>query len=608
MRLPRVAAVTSAAAVAAVGLTGTSLAASGIIGTVAGTGSAGFTETGVAIAAQLDTPAGVAATSDGGFLIADTFNGRIGKVNALGVISTVAGGSSGGDGDSDSSVFTAPVGVAPTADGILVTDAHRVSLISPTGTVSRLAGDSTAGGGGDNGPPASARLSSPAGIAVLPSGGFVVADMGNHRIRKVEAGIITTVAGTGAAGFGGDLGPAAEAQLSRPTDVAVLPDGDLLVADSGNGRVRRVDAVTRTISTVAGGGAVAGDGGRATDAALGSPSSVAPAADGGFAVSDSASHTVRRVLGDGTIVTVAGTGIAGHGGDGGPATSAALRLPSGLAVDGLGRLLIADRGNHRIRRVDIDLLALPAAPALPGDGGATAAPENTIPATGGTASADGIGAPPAGAGEEPAASGDGGPASPAPAPATGTPRLGTAVVVAPVAGKVLVRRPGAATATLLQAGQAIPVGSMLDTRHGTIALTSALPGGRTQTGRFSGGRFSVAQARTGSGVTELVLRGPELGSCRPAPAGKARTAARRRKPIRRLWGEDKGGRFRTRGRNSVATVRGTRWLTEDTCAGTLTRVVEGAVDVYDVHRGVRRRVEAGRSLLVCGPAARPAAG
>jgi hypothetical protein len=171
------------------------------------------------------------------------------------------------------------------------------------------------------------------------------------------------------------------------------------------------------------------------------------------------------------------------------------------------------------------------------------------------------------------------------------------VVVAPVAGTVLVRRAGADTATPLGPGEEIPVGSLVDARRGTVALTSVLPDGRTQTGRFSGGRFSITQPSWAKGMTELTLRGPELGSCRPASPGKARAAARR-KPARRLWGQDEGGRFRTRGRNSVATVRGTRWLTEDTCAGTRTRVLEGAVDVFDPRRGITRRVGAGGSLLV----------
>jgi hypothetical protein len=171
------------------------------------------------------------------------------------------------------------------------------------------------------------------------------------------------------------------------------------------------------------------------------------------------------------------------------------------------------------------------------------------------------------------------------------------VVVAPASGTVLVRRPGARTATPLGPHEEIPVGSLVDARRGTVALTSALPGGRTQTGRFSGGRFSITQPARAEGMTELSLRGPELASCRPASPGKARAAARR-KPARRLWGQDEGGRFRTRGRNSVATVRGTRWLTEDTCAGTRTRVLEGAVDVFDPRRGTTRRVSAGGSVLV----------
>jgi hypothetical protein len=187
------------------------------------------------------------------------------------------------------------------------------------------------------------------------------------------------------------------------------------------------------------------------------------------------------------------------------------------------------------------------------------------------------------------------PVPPAAGPAP--PALGRRVVVAPASGTVLVRRPGTAGLVPLRAGQDIPVGSLVDASRGTVRLTTALPGGRVQTGRFWGAAFAVTQGRTGDGTTELALRGGSLASC-PRPSTRAHTAAKRRKATRRLWGDDKGGRFRTRGRTSVATVRGTRWLTEDTCAGTLTRVVEGAVDVRDLRRGVIRRVRAGEQLLV----------
>jgi streptogramin lyase len=203
----------------------------------------------------------------------------------------------------------------------------------------------------------------------------------------------------------------------------------------------------------------------------------------------------------------------------------------------------------------------------------------------------------------------GGPAPTVPAPAF-TPRLGSVVVVRPSRGTVTVRRPGSRTATRLGAdGGTIPVGSVVDTRKGAVELISALDNaGRTQTGTFSAGRFEVRQPRGANGRTDLLLRGGKFKACRRA--GRAATAStagvravtsakrkRSRRAVRRLWGSDNGGRFRTHGRDSVATVRGTRWLTLDRCDGTVTRVTEGAVAVRDRRRGRTVLVKAGRSYF-----------
>jgi hypothetical protein len=183
------------------------------------------------------------------------------------------------------------------------------------------------------------------------------------------------------------------------------------------------------------------------------------------------------------------------------------------------------------------------------------------------------------------------------------PALGRTVAVAPGSGTVRVRVAGATTYRALKAGDAIPVGSVVDARTGAVRLSTATPEG-FQTGTFKGSRFEVRQNRTGTGMTELVLRGGDFARCgRRARAATAVAAATRRKRrrVRALWGQDRGGRFRTRGANSVATVRGTRWLTEDRCDGTLTRVTQGTVDVRDVRRRVTRRVRAGHALLVRAP-------
>ena len=175
------------------------------------------------------------------------------------------------------------------------------------------------------------------------------------------------------------------------------------------------------------------------------------------------------------------------------------------------------------------------------------------------------------------------------------PRLGSSVLVAPLRGTIKIMRRGAAGYTTLKAGETIPVGSLVDTRHGTVKLTSSLGNGKTQSGEFRRGLFKVRQSRKGHGMTDLVLRGANFASCAHKSSGDARH--KRRAPKRRLFGRDKGGRFRTYGRNSVATVRGTSWVTTDICAGTRTTVTSGAVSVRARGRAKAVLVRAGHSFL-----------
>lgn len=179
-------------------------------------------------------------------------------------------------------------------------------------------------------------------------------------------------------------------------------------------------------------------------------------------------------------------------------------------------------------------------------------------------------------------------------PAAATPELGHSMTVAAGSGQVFVRIPGAAAPTALHEGALVPVGSIVDTRHGTVAVTTALSGGTTQTGSFHGGVFQVRQPIGAHGLTELVLRG-RLPSCRSGAARAAATAAKR--PPRVLWGHDNHGRFRTRGSNAVITVRGTTWYVADRCDGTLTRVAQGSVAVRDLHRHRTVVVTAGHRYL-----------
>jgi glucose/arabinose dehydrogenase len=247
------------------------------------------------------------------------------------------------------------------------------------GDIFTFAGTGAAGFGGDGGPATSAALSQPTAVAWLGDGSALVADFGNHRIRRISpGGQISTVAGTGTAGYSGDGGPATSAQLSWPIDVEPTADGGFLIADLGNKRVRRVSPAG-LITTVAGTGqgGSQGDGGPATSARVGSPTGVAVTADGGFLVADANADRVRRVSPDGTITNVAGNGSAGGTGDGGPAVAAQLNVPVGVAALPDGGFLVAEYEGHRVRRVSasgvITRVAGTGTAGFSGDGGAATA-------------------------------------------------------------------------------------------------------------------------------------------------------------------------------------------------------------------------------------------
>ena len=216
----------------------------------------------------------------------------------------------------------------------------------------------------------------------------------------------------------------------------------------------------------------------------------------------------------------------------------------------------------------------------------------TLPPGAGAGSGAGPDSGPA-AGQDPD-SANGKPSAPVLAPPT-PPELGQTLAAAPQAGNVLVRLPGSTRAVALTDAASIPVGSILDARRGTVALSSALPGDHVQTGTFHGGLFEVRQPAGSRGMTELVLRGAPP-SCTRAGTARAAAASTKRRP-RGLWGRDDHGRFRTRGSNSVATVRGTAWYVEDRCDGTLTRVSKGSVSVRDLRRRRTVIVNAGDSYL-----------
>ena len=280
----------------------------------------------------------------------------------MGVITRVAGtvgtaGSGGDDGPATDAQLNRPFGVAVTADGgFLIGDTLNfvVRKVSADGVITRVAGTGIAGSAGDGGPATDAQLNGPVAMAVTADGGFLIADMSNNMVRKVSAdGVITRVAGTGAAGSGGDGGPATDAQLYGPAAVAVTADGGFLIVDQDNNLVRKVSAdgmITRVAGT-AGTAGSAGDDGPATDALFDGPAGIAVTADGGFLIADYFNNKVRKVSAGGVITRVAGTGTAGSFGDDGPATDAQLNSPAAVAVTADGGFLIADTFNHVIRKV-----------------------------------------------------------------------------------------------------------------------------------------------------------------------------------------------------------------------------------------------------------------
>lgn len=338
----------------------------GTIVTVAGNGTLGVSgDGGPATAAELNQPRGLALAPGGGFVVADAFGETVRRVWPDGTITTIAGtgqiGFSGDGGPATAAELNLPHGVAFTADGkLLIADTlnNRIRAISADGTIATVAGTGQHAFSGDGGPATAAAIGSPRGVTALPAGGFLIPDSDNQRIRKVAAdGTITTVAGSGVRGFAGDGGPASAAELSEPFGVVPTADGGLLISDTGNDRVRRV-AADGTITTVAGDGVrgYGGDGGPAVDASLDAPHNVAALPDGGFLVADEGNNRVRRVWPDGTITTVVGTGEAGFSGDGGSPGAATIDGPKAFAVlpSYLG-FLFADALNSRVRLVSVDL-------------------------------------------------------------------------------------------------------------------------------------------------------------------------------------------------------------------------------------------------------------
>ena len=352
-----------------------SAATAAIISTVAGTGDAGYRaadDGAAATAAQLNQPWGVALDGAGNLYIADTFSHRIRRVDTVGMITTVAGGGSslGDNGPATSAQLNQPWGIAVDGAGNIYIAGyvnHRIRRVDTAGVITTVAGTGTIGyRAADDGAAAmSARISAPTDVAVDSSGNLYIADRGNHRIRRVDAaGVITTVAGTGTAGYraADDGGAATLARINFSSDVAADSSGNLYIADTNNHRIRKVNTAG-VITTIAGDGtgSFSGDGGPAAAAQLNTPYGIAADGAGNVYIADTINQRIRKIDAGGVITTVAGTGTGGFSGDGGPPAEAQISSPSHIAVDRAGNLYIADAGNHRIRKVTFP----PPAPADP---------------------------------------------------------------------------------------------------------------------------------------------------------------------------------------------------------------------------------------------------
>lgn len=251
-----------------------------------------------------------------------------------------------------------------------------VRKVDRAGIITTFAGTGALGYGGNGGQATLARLNAPTALATDAAGNVYISDAGNHVVRRVTpAGIISNYAGSVIAGYAGNGDTAYKAKLNSPEALAVDAFGNLYIADGGNNAIRRVDAATHIITTIAGMGlpGMVGDGGPATAARLNGPAGVAVNASGEVFIADVLNHTVRKVNTSGIISSFAGTGAAGSTGDGGAATAAALSYPSGLSIDIYGNVFIADQGNNNIRVVNtagkIDRVAGTTVGGFDGDGG-----------------------------------------------------------------------------------------------------------------------------------------------------------------------------------------------------------------------------------------------
>ena len=319
------------------------------VSTLAGSGSASFAN-GQGTAASFNGPTGVAVDGSGNIYVADFSNHRIRKITVSGSVTTLAGSGSAGfaNGQGTAASFNGPAGVAVDVSGnVYVADHnnHRIRKITASGNVTTLAGSGSAGF--SNGQGAAASFNSPHSVAVDGGGNVYVADTWNHRIRKItSSGNVSTLAGSGVANYVDGQGTAAS--FSAPIQATLDASGNVYVADHNNHRIRKITA-SGNVTTLAGSGVGAFADGQGTAASFQYPAGVAIDNEGIIYVSDRANHLIRKISTSGNVTTLAGSGIATFAD--GQGISASFNLPNKLAVDSNGNVYVADGGNNRIRKI-----------------------------------------------------------------------------------------------------------------------------------------------------------------------------------------------------------------------------------------------------------------
>ena len=332
-----------------------------IINCVAGDSVNGYSgDGGPASMAHINVPTDVVFDANNNLYIADRNNGRVRKVDTAGIITTFAGngilGFAGDGGPATSAKLNNPAGLAfDSAGNLYISDPgnNNIRKVNTSGIISTLAGNGTFGYGGDGGPATAASFQNPYGLAVDHYGNLYIADMGNNLVRKVNiAGTITSVVGVvGMYGYNGDGIPATTATLYQPSGLACDGSGNLYIADASNFLIRKVNGAG-LISTVAGNGTAgfSGDSAQATNAQLSNPTDLTVDGVGNLYITDQYNRRIRKISTTGIIITIAGNGAVGLSGDGGPALLAEFISPAGINLNSSGEIYFTDYSN-RVRKI-----------------------------------------------------------------------------------------------------------------------------------------------------------------------------------------------------------------------------------------------------------------